>query len=103
MSAASAAARQLATLLEHREGARRARHEEAVATGDQALEVARVRVGMAARDVVLLTNRENTVDGLGHHGVLVFSGVAELLAQVTLADQDHANAGHFFALPTAFE
>src|SRR5574341_483722 len=86
---------QLAPLFEYREGAWGTRHEEAIATGDQALDVARIRVGMAARDVVLLTNRQNTVDGLGHHGVLILSGVAEFLTQVTLADQDHADARDF--------
>ena len=39
-------ARQFAPLFEHREGARRAWHEEAVATGDQAFDVARIRAGM---------------------------------------------------------
>ena len=39
-------------------------------------------------------NLENAIDGVGHHGVVVVSRVAELLAQVPLADQDHADAGH---------
>jgi hypothetical protein len=49
---------------------------------------------MATRDVVFLTNLENAVDGVGHHGVFVVPGVAKFLAQVSLADQDHADAGH---------
>lgn len=41
---------------------------------------------MAARDVVLLTKGENAVNVLGHHGVLVFTLVVQLLAQVALTD-----------------
>jgi hypothetical protein len=49
---------------------------------------------MATRDVVFLTNLKNAVNGIGHHGVFVVSGVAKLLAQVPFANQDHADAGH---------
>src|SRR5262245_47966105 len=87
-------ARELASLLQHAERARGARHEEAVAARDQALDVRPVRMGMAARDVVVLADLENAVDGLGHHRVLVLARVAELLAQVALADQHHADALH---------
>jgi hypothetical protein len=59
---ASSPTRQLAPLLKDREGARRARHQETVAAGDQALDIAGIRVGMAARDVVLLTNFENAIN-----------------------------------------
>src|SRR3989442_12008972 len=85
-------ARELASLIEHAERARGARHEEPVAARDQALDVPRVRVRMAARHVVVLADLENAVDRLGHHRVLVLARVAELLAQVSFADQHHADA-----------
>src|SRR5262249_44585539 len=87
-------ARELASLVQHAERARGARHEEAVATSDQALDVLRVRVRMAARHVVVLADLEDAVDGLGHHRVLVLARVAELLAQVPLTDQHHADSLH---------
>src|ERR1700694_1620325 len=77
---------ELSALLQHRERARRARHQEAVALGDQALDVLGVGVGVAAGDVVVLADLEDAVDGLGHDWVLVLAGVAELLAEVALAD-----------------
>src|SRR5437867_9059639 len=52
----SGAAGELAPLLEHSERPRRARHQEAVAARDQALDVLRVRMRVAARHVVVLAD-----------------------------------------------
>src|SRR5437867_8419477 len=92
-------ARELASLLEHAERSRRARHEEPVAARDQALDVLRVRVRVAARDVVVLADLENAVDGFGHHGVLVLPGVSELLAQIPFPDQHDADAADLLEDP----
>src|SRR5262245_3380076 len=51
-------------------------------------------MGMATWHIVFLTDLQNALDGLGHHGVFVLSGVAELLAQVPLTDQHYADASH---------
>jgi hypothetical protein len=82
----SGAPRQLAPLFQDAKRARRTRHQEAIAAGDQALDVTRIRMRMAARDMVFLTDIQNAVDSVRYHGVFVFSGMAQLLAQVALAD-----------------
>src|SRR4029453_11439408 len=53
---------QLAPLLQHAQPHRGAPHEEPVAARDQALDVLRVRVRVAARDVVVLADLEDAVD-----------------------------------------
>src|SRR3989454_5732327 len=95
----SAPAGELASLLEDAERARGARHEEPVAARDQALDVFPVRVRVAARDVVVLADLENAVDGFGHHGVLVLPGGSELLAQVPFPDQHDADAADLLEDP----
>src|SRR2546429_6174462 len=94
MASHSDPAGELAPLLEHPERSRRARHQEAIAARDQALDVLGVRMRVAAWHVVVLADLENAVDGLGYHGVLVLARVAELLAQIPFPDQHHADALH---------
>src|SRR6266850_5803464 len=85
---------ELPSLLEHRERPRRARHQEPVAARDQALDVLRVRMRVAAGHVVVLADLQNAIDGLGHHGVLVLARVPELLAEIPFPDQDDADPLH---------
>src|SRR5262249_56311412 len=83
---------ELAPLLEDAERPRRARHQEAIAARDQALDVLRVRMRVAARHVVVLADLQNAIDRLGDYGMLVLARMAELLTEISFPDQDHADA-----------
>ena len=91
-----ASARQLASLFQHAERARRGRHQESVAACDQTLDIFRVGMGVTAGHVVFFADRENAIDLLGDNRMFVISRVAQLLAQIAFADQHDADAGHFF-------
>src|SRR5258705_4450791 len=99
LGAHSDSAGELAPLLEHPERPRRARHQEAVAARDQALDVLRVRMWVAARHVVVLADLENAIDRLGHHRMLILARVAELLAEIPFPDQHHADARNLLEHP----
>src|SRR5262249_39799819 len=82
--------RQGPALVERREAARRRSHQEGVALAEDALDVGRVDVRMADRDLVLLAGVDDVLHGVEHLRVLVLAREAELLAQVAFADQDQA-------------
>src|SRR5579885_2019478 len=87
-------ARELQSLLERGVASDRRRHQEAVALVDDPLDVARVDMRMADRHVGLLAGAHDLGHRLEHHGMLILPRIAELLREVALADQDHADARH---------
>src|SRR6185503_20766648 len=68
--------RQIASLIQDAEGARRGGHEKSVAARHEALDVVPVRMRVTAGDFVFLADRENAIDLLGDNRVLVVSGMA---------------------------
>src|SRR5215204_1983116 len=87
-------ARELARLVEVAVGADRRTHQEPIAFLDDPLGVAGLHVGMADDHVRLLANADDLGHRLQHHLVLVLARIAELLAQVALADEHGADARH---------
>src|SRR3990172_11947846 len=75
-------------------GARRRRHQEPVALRQDALDVVGVDVRVADGDVVRLAGRDDLRHLLAQCWVVVLAREAELLAEVALADEDGADAGH---------
>jgi hypothetical protein len=67
--------RKFPTLLKHGVGSWRRRHQKPVAAGDQPLDVSRIRVGMAAGDIMLLAYFKNRIDSIGDHRMIVVSRV----------------------------
>src|SRR6267142_3362383 len=67
---------ELAPLIQDAEGARRGRHEKSIAARDQALDVVRIGMRMAARHVVLFADRQNAVDLLGYDWVFIVARMA---------------------------
>src|SRR5258708_9839574 len=77
--------------LQRSERPNRRRHQPAEALLDQSLDVLAVDVRVTAGHVVLFADRKDVVDGRGHRRVLILPGMAQILRQVTLADQHDAD------------
>src|SRR5215467_11529855 len=90
----SASLRQRAALVERREAAARRGHQEGVALAEDALDVGRVDVRVADRDLALLAGVDDVLHRVEHLRMLVLAREAELLAQIAFADQDQADAGY---------
>src|SRR5258706_9083308 len=87
-------AARLESPLEGAERLRRRRHEPAKSLGEDLVHVLGAHVRVAAWDLVLRADGENFVDCRGDRRMIVLTGKTEILRQVALADQDHADAGH---------
>jgi len=95
-NAASVSTRELAPRLQDPERARRRRHEEAITAGDQSLDIFSIGMRMAAGNVMLLTNSQNIVDRFRDDGVVIVARMAQFLAQISFADEDHSDTRHLF-------
>src|ERR1044071_8804942 len=62
---------ELSSLVEDAERARRGGHQEAIAAGDQAFDVVRIGVRMAAGHIVLFADCQDALDFLGHHRMVI--------------------------------
>ena len=85
---------ELAPLFQHAKRAPRGGHQQSVSARNQALDVASIGMGMAARHIMLLADLENAIDGVGHHGVVIVSGMAQLLTEIPFANENDADAGN---------
>src|SRR5690606_24604185 len=88
------ASRQAARLVQIGKTARRSAHQEAVALVDHALRIGRRDVRVAHHHIVLAADRHHLGHGVEHFLVLGLARVAEFLAEVALADEHGADAGH---------
>src|SRR5262245_17980132 len=84
----------LEAALQRGERLRGRRHEPAESLGEHLVHVLGAYVGMAARNLVLLADGEDLVDRGGDRGMLVLAREAEVLREIALADQHHADARH---------
>src|SRR5262245_22920518 len=85
---------QLQAFVEGGVAAHRRGHQEAVALAEDALHVVGVDVRMADHYVVLLAGVDHPRHPFEHLGMLVLAGIAELLGEIALTNQDGADAGH---------
>src|SRR4249919_498432 len=92
----SASSGKLAPLIEYSERSCRRGHQEAVAARYQAFDVFSVGVRMAAGNFVFFADSENGVDRLGNNRMIVVPGMTQFLAQISFADQHHADSRNFF-------
>src|SRR5687767_1578521 len=83
-----------ARLVEMAEAAYRGAHQEAIAFLDDALAIAGLDMRMADDDVMLLAGVHDARHPFQHGRMLVLPRQSELLAEVTFADQDRADARH---------
>src|SRR5215510_14966673 len=88
------ASRQLQALVEGGIAAHGGGHQEAIAFAEDALHVVGVDMGMADDHIVLLAGVDHPRHPFEHLGMLVLAGIAELLGEIALADEDGADAGH---------
>src|SRR5215467_15988146 len=85
-------ARELHALIQRRIAAHRRCHQEPIALVENAFHVVAVDMRMTDRHVVLLAGVDHARHPLEHFRMLVLARIAELLAQVALANQDRADA-----------
>src|SRR4051812_19788757 len=88
--------RKLSSRCQNRERARRARHQEAIAGGNEPLDILAVRMRVAADDVVLLADLQNTTDFFSDHRVVVIARMSQLLAEIAFADKHDADTRDLF-------
>src|SRR5882672_3583452 len=79
-----------------RKCAGRRRHQEAIAFVHDPLRILRVDVRMPARHAMFAADAANSRHRVDDSRMIVFARVAEVLREVALADQDHADAGYLF-------
>src|SRR2546422_343094 len=82
--------------LESRERPRRRGHQEFVTLVNHSLRVLRVDMRMTARDAVLVADASDGGHRLDDGGMVVLARVAEVLREITFADQHDADARHLF-------
>src|SRR5262245_42178368 len=89
----------LPTRVEPGERACGCRHQELVALVDHTLRVARLHVGMAAGDPMLVADAANGRHRFDESGMIVLPRVTEVLRQIAFADQHHADPRHLLQDP----
>src|SRR5579875_4060616 len=89
----SAPAGELPALVQRGVAAACSRHQEAEPFIEQPFDVVRIDVRMAYRDIVFLAGLHHLPDRLQDRRMLVLTRMAQFLAEVALANEDHADAG----------
>src|SRR5262249_1243618 len=79
---------ELEPLVQRRVTAHRRGHQKAIALAEDALDVVGIDVGVADDHVVPLAGVDHPRHPFEHLGMLVLAGIAELLGEIALADED---------------